>query len=114
MFGYSDIDRTIQLMEQLRRRMDRAYDDPENRGLYGDLGTFPRTNLYDSGKGYRVEMEVPGLSDNDVSITLTQDVLSVSGERKAIPFTAKSELRSNFHEVTSCRRGSTPISARPR
>lgn len=82
MFGYSDIDRTIQLMEQLRRRMDRAYEDDGNQGLYGDLSSFPRTNMYDTGNGYRVEMEVPGLNDNDVNITLTQDVLTVTGERK--------------------------------
>ena len=84
MFGYSDFDRTIHLMEQLRRRMERAFDgDGTEQALPGELGTFPRTNVYDTGKGYVYEMEVPGLSDKDVQVTLTQDVLTVTGERKA-------------------------------
>ena len=83
MFGYSEFDRTIALMEQLRRRMDRAFEgfEPSQNGDF-ELGTFPRTNSYDTGKSFVFEMEVPGLSDKDVTITLTQDVLSVSGERK--------------------------------
>jgi len=84
MFGYSDFDRTIHLMEQLRRRMENVFEgfDAGEAGV-GELGTFPRTNVYDTGKGYVFEMEVPGLSEKDINITLTQDVLTVSGERKA-------------------------------
>jgi HSP20 family protein len=84
MFGYSDFNRTIHLMEQLRRRMENAFEelDAGETGV-GELGTFPRTNVYDTGKGYLFEMEVPGLSEKDINITLTQDVLTVSGERKA-------------------------------
>lgn len=82
MFGYSDFDRTIQLMEALRRRMDRVFEG-ENEGYPGELAAFPRTNVYDTNTGYLFEMEVPGLSDKDVTVTLTQDVLTVSGERKS-------------------------------
>jgi HSP20 family protein len=84
MFGYSDFDRTIQLMEQLRRRMDRVFEGVDSEeNLPGELSSFPPTNVYDTGKGFRYELEVPGVSEKDVNITLTQDVLTVTGERKS-------------------------------
>lgn len=84
MFGYTDFDRTLQLMDQLRRRMDRVFEGVDtNRNLQGELGTFPLTNVYDTGKGFVYEMEVPGLLEGDVNISLTQEVLTVAGERKA-------------------------------
>ena len=83
MFGYSDFDRTIQLMEALRRRMDRVFEGETNDAYPGELAAFPRTNVYDTGTGYLFEMEVPGLSEKDVNVTLTQDVLTVSGERRS-------------------------------
>jgi HSP20 family protein len=82
MFGYTDFNRTIQLMEQLRRRMDQVFEGELEEGYPSDLSTFPRTNVYDSGKGFVYELEVPGLSEKDVQVTLTQDVLTVAGERK--------------------------------
>lgn len=87
MLGYTtDLDRTFRLMDQLRRRMDRVLDDfdqnAESVGLRVAAGNFPRTNLIDTGSALVLEADLPGLSDKDVSVTLNQDVLTVSGERK--------------------------------
>lgn len=83
MFGYSDFDRTIQLMDQLRRRMDRVFEGVDAGDVWpGELATFPRTNVYDDGSSFVYELEVPGLSEKELNINLTQDVLTVSGERK--------------------------------
>lgn len=85
MLGYTrDLDRTFRLMDQLRRRMDRMLDDfdtAENVGLRGS-GTFPRSNLYDTGNALVLEADLPGLSEQEVTLNLTNDVLTLSGERK--------------------------------
>jgi HSP20 family protein len=85
MFGYiSDFDRSLQLMEQLRRRMDRVFEDfDDERGFDVRAGSFPLTNFYDDGQAYVLEAEVPGMTEKDINISVTQDVLTISGEYKA-------------------------------
>jgi HSP20 family protein len=87
MLGYTrDLDRTFRLMDQLRRRMDRMLDDydptAENPGLRSFTGSFPRTNLYDTGQALVLEADLPGMAENDVTLNLTNDVLTLSGEHK--------------------------------
>ena len=82
MFGYTrDFDRTLSLMEQLRRRMDRVFDDFDH-GVEPTAASFPRTNFYDTGSGFLLTLDVPGLSEKNLNLTLTNDVLTVSGSRK--------------------------------
>jgi HSP20 family protein len=87
MLGYTrDIERTFRLMDQLRRRMDRMLDDfdqtTESAGLRSTAGNFPRTNLYDAGQALVLEADLPGLTEQDVKLSLTNDVLTLSGEHK--------------------------------
>ena len=87
MLGYTtDLERTFRLMDRLRRRMDRVLDDfdqnAESVGLRLGPGNFPRTNLIDTGSALVLEADLPGLSEKDVGLTLTQDVLTLAGERK--------------------------------
>jgi HSP20 family protein len=85
MLGYfNDFDRNLALKDQLRRRMDRVFDEMDGRPSAAVARDhFPLANLYDTGKTFVLSVEVPGLTDKDVNITLTQDVLTLSGERKA-------------------------------
>ena len=96
---WNDLDRTLAVMEELRRRMD---------GLFGELDvgpradlvdrffnrdslwstfatTWPRMNLYDTGTDFLVLVDVPGLAEKDVRLSINQDVLTLEGERKAEP-----------------------------
>ena len=84
MFGYNrDFDRTISLMDQLRRRMDRVFEDFDRGNGYEPVaGRFPRTNFYDNGSAFALTLDVPGLKDKDVNLTLTNNVLTVTGSRK--------------------------------
>lgn len=94
----SDVDRTFAAMDELRRKMERVFDDVEGRSNQGaprgffdafDFGTprtvatWPRLSVYDTGSALVLYAEVPGLKDSDIKIEITQDVLSLSGERKA-------------------------------
>jgi HSP20 family protein len=83
MFGYiGDFDRTLALLDGLRRHMDRAYDDLERGGQRGpaDVGGYPTINLYDTGAGFLIKAEVPGLTAQDINLTLNQDVVTLAGE----------------------------------
>jgi HSP20 family protein len=93
---FSDIDRTFAVMDQLRRRMDRLFDEYEPGRTRADARSgsgdeaerlwarrWPRLSLHDTGESLVLKAEVPGLGDKDVQLSIHQDVLTLSGERKA-------------------------------
>jgi len=93
---FSDIDRTFAAMDQLRRRMDRFFEEyePASRrdALRANLadeterlwarGRWPRLTLADAGASLVFKAEVPGLTEKDLQLSIHQDVLTMSGERK--------------------------------
>jgi len=88
---FTPFDRTMALMDDWRRRMDRAFvgfDVPfAPSGTFEDPwslseATWPRVNMYDTGAGLLLKADVPGLSAADLQIQIENDVLTVSGERK--------------------------------
>jgi HSP20 family protein len=88
---YSDLDRSFSVIDQLRRRMDRLFeegagardrasaDEPER---VWSRGRFPRISFADAGATLVLEAEMPGLGDKDVQLTIQKDVLTLAGERK--------------------------------
>lgn len=85
MWGFGDIDRTFLALDDFRRRMDRLFEGFDSRWGTND-GTawvWPRANLRDSGGELVLEAEVPGLTEKDITLTVTQDTLALAGERKA-------------------------------
>lgn len=85
---FEDFDRTFATMDQLRRRMDRLFDDfdpARSRGRDVERmwsGRFPRLTFVDTGASLVLEADLPGLGDKDVQLTIHQDVLTMSGERR--------------------------------
>lgn len=88
---FSDFDRTFAVMDELRRRMDRLfeeYDVPARAQLRGEFDqpprytAGPRIHLFDTGKAFVVKADLPGMTEKDVQISLNQDVLTLTGERK--------------------------------
>jgi HSP20 family protein len=94
---FSDFDRTFAVMDQLRRRMDRLFDDYEPARSHDALGAtrtgdaerlwarsrWPQLSLADAGANLVLKVEVPGLSEKDVQLSIHQEVLTLSGERKS-------------------------------
>ena len=44
--------------------------------------TQPRANIDETDKGYSIAVEMPGLSRNDIEVSLENDYLTVSGTRE--------------------------------
>ena len=73
--------------EQFRTRMDRLFED---FGRWSNTPSFyearwPHIDLRDDGDKLLLTADVPGLAEDDIKITLNQNVLSIAGERKAEP-----------------------------
>lgn len=85
MFQYiGDFDSALgfSMLDQLRRQMERAFEDIDRSHSSSAVRNYPASNLYDTGSAFVITAEVPGLSEKDLDISATQDVVTVSGERK--------------------------------
>lgn len=85
---------------QLRREMDRLFDDalhgiaaPEASA--GGAVTAPRMDVSESDTEIRICAELPGVSQDDVDLNLTNDVLTISGQKRV----ERDEQKESFHVV---------------
>jgi HSP20 family protein len=75
-----------------RYEMDRLFDDFFGRGFglsqfeggsVGRFGAFnPQVDVTENDKEVKVIAELPGLTEQDVEVSLSNDVLTISGEKK--------------------------------
>lgn len=89
---FTDFERTFATMDELRRRMDWLFEEHEAapraqlRGEFDASGRAvagPRMHIFDVGKALLIKADLPGFTEKDLQISLNQDVLTLSGERKA-------------------------------
>ena len=57
-------------------------EDFAGRGERNYGSTQPRANIDETDKGYSIAVEMPGLSRNDIEVSLENDYLTVSGTRE--------------------------------
>ena len=76
-------------MGWLRSEVDRLFEDfgrPArsvfNFGPRSPLAPVPALEMVEDDKAYRLTAELPGLAEKDVEISVVDDVLSISGEKK--------------------------------
>ena len=80
MFGsWTDFERTVAAMDQLRRRMERTVDGEES-GRW--QASWPRMVLSETPQALTLKADLPGVRQEDLDLSLTQDVLTVSGVRR--------------------------------
>lgn len=110
--GWTDFDRTFGSLDELRRRMEQLF---EGVGLdaYRSLSVWPPANLTDSGSKLILQAQVPGCSERDVEISVTQDGLSLSGTRKAEPPQGYSVLRRERPSLNFSRSFELPCKIEP-
>ncbi len=72
----------------LHREVDRLFDDFFRRFDFPSLRSgwmtgMPRTDVLDTGSELKVTVELPGLEEKDIELTLRDDVLTIRGEKKS-------------------------------
>lgn len=60
-------------------RMDRPFGPPST--LFG--GGWPMTDVSESEKALEVSVELPGMDEKDIDVSLTEDALTIRGEKKS-------------------------------
>ena len=73
------------LQNEMNRLFNTFFDQPAptSRGGVPTRRWIPAMDLVETGDHYVLRADLPGLSDEDVTIQLQDNVLTVSGERKA-------------------------------
>lgn len=68
----------------LRNEVDRLFseDGQPGRSIFSFGVPQPALELADKGKDYRLTAELPGLNEDDVELTITDGVLTLSGEKR--------------------------------
>jgi HSP20 family protein len=67
--------------DQFGRLFDIAFPAREDRELWGDWS--PALDAFEDKDKYTVSVELPGLKKEDISVSVHDGVLTVSGERKS-------------------------------
>jgi HSP20 family protein len=86
--NFGGIEEMFSTMNQLRKYMDDVFEGTlgglpwDGKALPFYSGSWPRTNVVDTGSNIVLTAEVPGFSEADINLTLTQNILQLSGERK--------------------------------
>ena len=84
---------TFSELEQMRRLMDRLYDDVRGPVQRTRAGVFPLVNLTEDKDNYYVRAELPGVKGDELDIQMTANNLAICGERKI----AAEEKDAKYH-----------------
>jgi HSP20 family protein len=79
---WDDFGQTLQLMNEMRRRMERVFGDFETDATRGAGTAWPRAQLWDRGESLVVMADVPGLTEKDLKLTVNAEVMTSEGERR--------------------------------
>jgi HSP20 family protein len=78
------------LFAQLQREMNSVFDNmwrgfgvPATLEEAAPARMLPRTDIAETDKEYEVTVELPGIDEKDVEVTLSDGLLSIKGEKKS-------------------------------
>lgn len=77
-------------MEALHRNIDRVFEDMWSGGfdspllpdIFGGKDVMPKLDVSEDEKSVHVTVELPGMDEKDVSVSLTDRVLTIRGDKK--------------------------------
>jgi len=71
------------VLESLRRNVDRMFEDFGSLGSWSPLKLSPRLDVTDTDGVIEVTAELPGLEEKDINVSVEDGALTISGEKKA-------------------------------
>lgn len=86
-------------LESLRREMDRMFERwmPDAAGEDG-FAFIPSVEMDETDTEVHLKLEVPGLDAKDLNVEVTEDAVSVKGERRSESESeSEGTMRSEFH-----------------
>ena len=100
---FRDIQRwePLQEIESLQREMNRLFErmmpSSGNGGATG-MTFMPSAEMEETEEALHLKLEIPGMEAKDLDVQVTEDAISISGERKSeIKTEKKGVMRSEFH-----------------
>lgn len=93
--------RPTDVLTAMRDEMDRMFERFERGSprwpmtLWRDLGRgsiVPELDVRDNGRQLTIEVELPGVDEKDVSVTFTNGLLTIKGEKKS----ERQETKDNY------------------
>jgi HSP20 family protein len=86
-------------MMPLRREMSRLFDDFfrgwDMPAAFNGAALTPHVDVKESDKEITVTAELPGVAEKDIEVSISGDVLTLKGEKKA----EKEEKDGNYHRI---------------
>jgi HSP20 family protein len=80
-------------LERMRREMDRIWDRFSRESSTYERDWNPSLDLMETEASLVAEIEVPGINPDDIDISVTSDMLTVTGEKKQ----EIGEREKNYH-----------------
>jgi HSP20 family protein len=78
---WTDLERTFTAMDELRRKVERAFDPAPDAGVPPTSDGWPRITAYDDGKALVLVADVPGIGEQQITVSLDKGVLTLKGKR---------------------------------
>ena len=81
-------DQLVEPLSRLRTEVDRLFDVFPSRFPTFSFGRLaatlptPAVEMTETDKGYKLSVEVPGMEAGDIDLSIADDVLTISGEKK--------------------------------
>ena len=75
------------LMSRFTNEIERLFEDFGLGRVWGEVGGAewaPQIEVFESGGQFIVRAELPGLTSNDVKVDITDNALTIRGERKQV------------------------------
>ncbi len=87
-------------LENMRRQMDRLFESYRERpvGRTG-AGVFPSINISEDKEAFYVSAELPGVKSSDLDLSVTDNQLTLAGERKITEETADARYHRREREA---------------
>lgn len=86
----------ISIQKELDKALHGFYDlfesKPFNLKEFEDVSLAPFMDLVEDDKCYKVEVEMPGMDENDIQVSFNNNVLTIHGEKS----TSKKDERKNY------------------